>query len=165
MGCRHDRQPGEAREGLYPVGPSHGANLSCCMEQAVADLIDPDLRVPLHQVGAHVGSVLKVTMQLPTGGSRSVPFRVVGTASFPSDAGGGLGTGSAFTMAGYLNAVCPLDVESMGAERRSRPTKTLSSWRGRLPVRRAKPTSLAMSLRAVRAGRPSQPRWSTSGRR
>ena len=34
-------------------------------------------------------------------------FRVVGTASFPSDAGGGLGTGSAFTLAGYLNAVCP----------------------------------------------------------
>ena len=62
----------------------------------------------LHQVGAHVGSVLGVTVQLPTGGSRTVPFHVVGTASFPSDAGGGgLGTGSAFTMAGYLNAVCP----------------------------------------------------------
>ncbi len=62
----------------------------------------------LHQVGAHVGSVLGVSLQLPTGGSRIVPFRVVGTASFPSDAGGGgLGTGSAFTMAGYLKAVCP----------------------------------------------------------
>jgi len=62
----------------------------------------------LHQVGAHVGSVLTVTVQLATGGSRRVPFRVVGTASFPSDAGGGgLGAGSAFTMAGYLNAVCP----------------------------------------------------------
>jgi hypothetical protein len=61
----------------------------------------------LHQVGGHVGSVLRVTVQLPTGGSRTVPFRVVGTASFPSDAGGGLGTGSAFTLAGYLNAVCP----------------------------------------------------------
>jgi hypothetical protein len=61
----------------------------------------------LHQVGAHVGSVLDVTLQLPTGGSRRAPFRVVGTASFPSDAGGGLGTGSAFTMAGYLDAVCP----------------------------------------------------------
>jgi FtsX-like permease family len=62
----------------------------------------------LHQVGAHVGSVLGVTVQLPSGGSRTVPFRVVGTASFPSDAGGGgLGTGSAFTMAGYQNAVCP----------------------------------------------------------
>lgn len=61
----------------------------------------------LHQVGAHIGSVVRVTVQRPTGGSRTVPFRVVGTASFPSDAGGGLGTGSAFTMAGYLNAVCP----------------------------------------------------------
>ena len=62
----------------------------------------------LHQVGAHVGSVLNVTVQRATGGSRRVPFRVVGTASFPSDAGGGgLGAGSAFTMAGYLNAVCP----------------------------------------------------------
>jgi hypothetical protein len=61
----------------------------------------------LHQVGAHVGSVLNVTVQLPSGGSRNVPFRVVGTASFPTDSGGGLGTGSAFTMAGYLNAVCP----------------------------------------------------------
>ena len=62
----------------------------------------------LHQVGAHVGSVVRVTVQRPTGGSRTVPFRVVGTASFPSDAGGGgLGTGSAFTMAGYVNAVCP----------------------------------------------------------
>ena len=62
----------------------------------------------LHQTGAHVGSVVRVTVQVPSGGSRTVPFRVVGTASFPSDAGGGgLGTGSAFTMAGYLNAVCP----------------------------------------------------------
>ncbi len=72
----------------------------------------------LHQVGAHVGSVLRVTVQLPTGGSRSVPFRVVGTASFPSDAGGGgLGTGSAFTMAGYLNAVCPPGREENGCRR------------------------------------------------
>ena len=61
----------------------------------------------LHQVGAQVGSVLNVTLQVPTGGSRIVPFRVVGTTSFPSDAGGGLGSGSAFTMAGYMNAVCP----------------------------------------------------------
>jgi hypothetical protein len=62
----------------------------------------------LHQIGAHVGSVVRVTFQVPTGGSRTAPFRVVGTASFPSDAGGGgLGTGSAFTMTGYVNAVCP----------------------------------------------------------
>jgi hypothetical protein len=72
----------------------------------------------LHQVGAHVGSVLGVTVQLPAGGSRTVPFRVVGTASFPSDAGGGgLGVGSAFTMAGYLNAVCPPGREQNGCRR------------------------------------------------
>jgi hypothetical protein len=69
----------------------------------------------LHQVGAHVGSVVRVTVQRPTGGSRTVPFHVVGTASFPSDAGGGgLGTGSAFTMAGYQNAVCPPGREQNG---------------------------------------------------
>jgi hypothetical protein len=71
----------------------------------------------LHQVGAHVGSVLEVTLQLPTGGSRSVPFRVVGTTSFPSDAGSGLGNGSAFTMAGYLNAVCPPGREVIGCRK------------------------------------------------
>ncbi len=62
----------------------------------------------LQRVGAHVGSVVRVTVQLPNGGSRTAAFRVVGMASFPSDAGlGGLGTGAAFTLAGYLNAVCP----------------------------------------------------------
>ena len=62
----------------------------------------------LRQVGAHVGSVVRVTVETPSGGSRTVLFRVVGTASFPSDAGGGgLGIGSAFTMAGYVHAVCP----------------------------------------------------------
>ena len=44
----------------------------------------------------------------PSGGTRTASFRVVGTASFPSDAGlGGLGTGAAFTLAGLLNALCP----------------------------------------------------------
>jgi hypothetical protein len=62
----------------------------------------------LHQVGAHVGSTVHVTLQLPTGGTHTDSFRVVGTASFPSDLGlGGLGTGAAFTQAGYLNALCP----------------------------------------------------------
>jgi hypothetical protein len=62
----------------------------------------------LHQVGAHVGSFVHATFQLPTGGTRSASFRVVGTASFPSDFGlGGLGTGAAFTSAGYSDAVCP----------------------------------------------------------
>jgi ABC-type lipoprotein release transport system permease subunit len=62
----------------------------------------------LHQVGAHVGSVVHVTVQVPTGGTRTVAFRVVGTVSFPGQFGlGGLGTGAAFTAPGYLNAACP----------------------------------------------------------
>jgi ABC-type lipoprotein release transport system permease subunit len=61
----------------------------------------------MHQVGAHVGSVVHATLQVPTGGTRTATFHVVGTASFPSEAGlGGLGTGAAFTSAGYLNALC-----------------------------------------------------------
>ena len=70
----------------------------------------------LHQVGAHVGSVLGVTVQLPTG-SHTVPFRVVGSVSFPSETGGGLGTGSAFTLAGYLNALCPPGHEQSGCRK------------------------------------------------
>jgi len=62
----------------------------------------------LHQVGAHLGSIVHVTFQKPTGGTSTASFRVVGTASFPSDFGlGGLGTGAAFTLAGYLHALCP----------------------------------------------------------
>jgi ABC-type lipoprotein release transport system permease subunit len=62
----------------------------------------------MRQVGAHVGSNVRVTLQLPTGGTAEALFRVVGTASFPSNFGlGGLGTGAAFTFAGYLHALCP----------------------------------------------------------
>jgi hypothetical protein len=62
----------------------------------------------LHQVGAHLGSHVHVALQEPSGGTRVASFRVVGSASFPSDFGlGGLGTGAAFTFAGYLHALCP----------------------------------------------------------
>ncbi len=62
----------------------------------------------MRQVGARVGSVVHVTVQLPTGGNRTVPFRVVGSVSFPGQFGlGGLGTGAAFSSTGYLSAVCP----------------------------------------------------------
>ncbi len=62
----------------------------------------------LHQVGAHIGSIVHARFQVPTGGSRVASFRVVGTASFPSDFGlGGLGSGAAFTTGGYLHALCP----------------------------------------------------------
>jgi ABC-type lipoprotein release transport system permease subunit len=62
----------------------------------------------LHQVGTHVGSVVHVRVQVPAGGTRTASFRVVGTVSFPGQFGlGGLGTGAAFTLAGYQNAACP----------------------------------------------------------
>jgi ABC-type lipoprotein release transport system permease subunit len=62
----------------------------------------------MHQVGAHVGSLVHVTVQVPTGGTHTAPFRVVGTVSFPGQFGlGGLGTGAAFTFAGYQDAACP----------------------------------------------------------
>jgi ABC-type lipoprotein release transport system permease subunit len=62
----------------------------------------------LRQVHAHVGSNVRATFQVPTGGTRTVSFHVVGTASFPSSlALGGLGTGAALTQAGFVNALCP----------------------------------------------------------
>jgi hypothetical protein len=43
----------------------------------------------LHQVGARIGSVVHVTLQVPTGGTRAAVFRVVGTVSFPVSLGSG----------------------------------------------------------------------------
>jgi ABC-type lipoprotein release transport system permease subunit len=62
----------------------------------------------MRQAGAHVGSVVHVTVPLPSGGKRTVPFKVVSQISFPVLAGAvSLGTGAAFTIAGYESAVCP----------------------------------------------------------
>jgi hypothetical protein len=62
----------------------------------------------MRQVGAQVGSVVRVTVPLPSGGKRTVPFRVVSRMSFPVLGGvAGLGNGAAFTISGYEDAVCP----------------------------------------------------------
>jgi hypothetical protein len=62
----------------------------------------------MHQVGAHLGSVVRVTVSLPSGKERTVPFRVVSQVSFPVLGGVlSLGTGVVFTIAGYEAAVCP----------------------------------------------------------
>jgi hypothetical protein len=62
----------------------------------------------MRQAGAHLGSVVQVTVSLPSGGKRTVPFRVVSQISLPVVANAvGLGTGVAFTIAGYETAVCP----------------------------------------------------------
>jgi hypothetical protein len=62
----------------------------------------------MRQAGVHLGSIVQVTVSLPTGGKRTVPYRVVSQISFPVFAGAvGLGSGAAFTIAGYEAAVCP----------------------------------------------------------
>jgi hypothetical protein len=58
-------------------------------------------------VGAHVGSVVRVTAPLPSGGERTSPYRVVGVASFPPDFGVvGLDRGAVFTVDGFVAAHC-----------------------------------------------------------
>jgi ABC-type lipoprotein release transport system permease subunit len=61
----------------------------------------------MRQAGAHLGSVVRVTVSSPSGGRRTAPFRVVSQISFPVLSGLSLGTGSAFTTSGYENAACP----------------------------------------------------------
>ena len=62
----------------------------------------------MRQVGARIGSVVRVTVPLPSGGRRTVPFHVVARMSLPVLGGiAGLGTGAAFTISGYEDAVCP----------------------------------------------------------
>jgi len=62
----------------------------------------------MRRVGAHLGSVVQVTVQQPAGGQRTVPFRVVSRVALPVLGGtGGLGTGAVLTIAAYQDAVCP----------------------------------------------------------
>jgi hypothetical protein len=62
----------------------------------------------MHQVGAHLGSVVHVTVSAPSGKERTVPLRVVSQVSFPVLGGVlSLGTGVVLTIAGYEAAACP----------------------------------------------------------
>jgi ABC-type lipoprotein release transport system permease subunit len=62
----------------------------------------------MRQAGAHVGSLVSVTVSSPSGRKRTVPFRVVSEIAFPVLAGAvSLGTGAAFTTSGYEAATCP----------------------------------------------------------
>ena len=62
----------------------------------------------MHQVGAHVGSVVAVTVTLHSGHRRTLPYRVVSQVSLP-ELGGfvSLGSGALFTTSGLLHALCP----------------------------------------------------------
>jgi len=62
----------------------------------------------MRQAGAHLGSVVPVTVSTPSGARRTVPFRVVSQNSFPVLGGAvSLGTGAAVTLAAYEDAACP----------------------------------------------------------
>ena len=62
----------------------------------------------MHQLKVQMGSIVDVTVASPSGGERTVPFRVVSRISFPVLGGVvGLGRGAALTVTGYQSAVCP----------------------------------------------------------
>ncbi len=64
--------------------------------------------VTMRQVGAHLGSVVSVSLPSPSGAKRTGSFRVVSQISFPVLGGTvGLGNGAALTQAAYLNTACP----------------------------------------------------------
>ena len=57
---------------------------------------------------AHLGSLVRVAVPLPSGGHRTASFRVVSQVSFPGFSGAvSLGTGAAFTVAGFDAVACP----------------------------------------------------------
>jgi putative ABC transport system permease protein len=62
----------------------------------------------MRQAGARLGSIVHVTVQLASGGRRTVPFRVVGQLSLPVLGNAvSLGSGAVFTLTGYEDAACP----------------------------------------------------------
>lgn len=64
-------------------------------------------RSTMREVGAHVGSVVRVTEPSSGGGIRSGTFRVVGTAVFPPDFNGqGMGSGAVFTLRSLAGDPC-----------------------------------------------------------
>jgi len=61
----------------------------------------------LRDVGAHIGSTVRVTVPSSNGGEQTSTFRVVGEASFPPDFGVvGLNRGAVFSIDGFVAAQC-----------------------------------------------------------
>ena len=63
--------------------------------------------VTLRQTGAHVGSVLPVTVTSPSGVRRTAAFTVVGEVAMPVLGGVALGNGAILTIGAYRHAACP----------------------------------------------------------
>jgi hypothetical protein len=62
----------------------------------------------MHRAGVHVGSTVDLTIPRPTGGERTVRFRVVSQVSFPEiTAVTSLGNGAVLTLGGFAKAACP----------------------------------------------------------
>jgi hypothetical protein len=62
----------------------------------------------MREVGARIGSLVRVTATDPDGAVHAGRFRVVGLLPLPTDLGtGGIGTGAAMTIAGYSSLICP----------------------------------------------------------
>ena len=62
----------------------------------------------MHQVGAHIGSVVDITFTTHSGAPRTEPYRVVSQISFPQFGGFvSLGTGILTTTAGLVRVACP----------------------------------------------------------
>ena len=138
-----------------PVGAIAGSPIRGALLLSSADgpLPDGDDQIGLgvttmHQLGAHLGSIVHVTLSVPSGGERTVPFRVVSRISFPVLAGGvvGLGRGAAVTIAGYEAAACPAAPggrRACGRCGRGRPAA--GSWPASWPVRRGRQQSTTTS--------------------
>jgi ABC-type lipoprotein release transport system permease subunit len=74
----------------------------------------------MRQVGAHVGSVIHVTVSTPSGGMSTEPFRVVARMPLPVVGGYvGLGNGALLTIPGYQAAACPAGTRNEGACRQA----------------------------------------------
>jgi ABC-type lipoprotein release transport system permease subunit len=72
----------------------------------------------MRQAGAQLGSVVNVTVSMPSGGKRTTPFRVVSQVSFPVLSGVvSLGTGAALTSAAYAAAACPAGADEAACQR------------------------------------------------
>jgi FtsX-like permease family len=72
----------------------------------------------LRQVGARVGSLVRITSPAVQGGKHQSSYRVVGTSAFPPDFGaGGLGTGAVFTIDGLAAAECGSGPAARSCER------------------------------------------------
>ena len=96
----------------------------------------------MHQVHAHIGSMVRMTFPLESGGSRTVSARVVGTASFAPDFGVvGLGTGAYMSFDGLVDAQCgpapgPAGCRDAATHNPVLLTGTVPGARGRAAVQR-----------------------------